>query len=186
MNLINTDLDLIWIIHPECGFCGVMIHFWISPKKRKIRFWIQKSGFGFPPPPPPQKNAPLIVRFLGKSKSGFLNPKTDHESIKSTLRVDSSVFGKGFEKSIFDKRFSVQKWYTTVTIRDVLTDYPVRVILNIFVISRIIKVEVRVISQSRRLRLITLTDTLIILDITKTESNNCFIIHWTKKEMSRQ
>ena len=46
---------------------------------------------------------------------------------------------------------------------------------EVFVISRIIKVEVRVIS--RRLRLITLTETLIILDITKTESNNCFIIH---------
>ena len=28
-----------------------------------------------------------------------------------------------------------------------------------------------------RLRLITLTETLIIPDITKTESNNCFIIH---------
>ena len=26
---------------------------------------------------------------------------------------------------------------------------------------------------------ITLTETLIILDILKTESNNCFIIHWT-------
>ena len=50
--------------------------------------------------------------------------------------------------------------------------------------ERIIKVEVRVISRSRRLRLITLTETLIILDITKTESNNCFIIHWTKKNLS--
>ena len=48
---------------------------------------------------------------------------------------------------------------------------------EVFVISRIIKVELRVISRSRRLRLITLTETLIILDITKTESNNCFIIH---------
>ena len=48
---------------------------------------------------------------------------------------------------------------------------------EVFVISRIIKVEVRVISRCRRLRLITLTETLIILDITKTESNNCFIIH---------
>ena len=48
---------------------------------------------------------------------------------------------------------------------------------EVFVISRIIKVEVSVISRSRRLRLITLTETLIILDITKTESNNCFIIH---------
>ena len=44
-------------------------------------------------------------------------------------------------------------------------------------ISGISKVEVSVISRSRRLRLITLTETLIIPDITKTESNNCFIIH---------
>ena len=43
--------------------------------------------------------------------------------------------------------------------------------------SGIIKVEVSVISRSRRLRLITLTETLIIPGITKTESNNCFIIH---------
>ena len=49
-----------------------------------------------------------------------------------------------------------------------------------FVISGIIKVEVSVMSRSRRLRLITLTETLIILDITKTESNNCFIIHCFK------
>ena len=46
---------------------------------------------------------------------------------------------------------------------------------EVFVISS--KVDVRVISRRRRLRLITLTETLIILDITKTESNNCFIIH---------
>jgi len=46
----------------------------------------------------------------------------------------------------------------------------------VFVISRIVKVEVGVISGSQKLRLITLTKTLIILDITKTESNNCFII----------
>ena len=42
---------------------------------------------------------------------------------------------------------------------------------EVFVISRIIEVEVGVISRSRRLRLITLSETLIILDITKTESN---------------
>ena len=48
---------------------------------------------------------------------------------------------------------------------------------SVFVISRIIRVSVRVISLSLRLRLITLTETLIILDITKTETNNCFIIH---------
>jgi len=55
---------------------------------------------------------------------------------------------------------------------------------EIFVISRIIKVQVGVISQSQRLRLINLTKTLIILDITKTESNNCFIIHWMEKNGS--
>ena len=49
---------------------------------------------------------------------------------------------------------------------------------EVFVISRIIEVEVGVFSGSQRLRLITLTKTSIILDITKTESNNnCFIIH---------
>ena len=47
---------------------------------------------------------------------------------------------------------------------------------SVFVISRIIKVSVRVISLSLRLRLITLTSTLIILDITKTSSNNCLVI----------
>ena len=49
---------------------------------------------------------------------------------------------------------------------------------EVFVISGIIKVEVSVIS--RRLRLITLTETLIISDITKNESNNRFIIHCFK------
>ena len=48
---------------------------------------------------------------------------------------------------------------------------------EVSVIFRIIEVEVGVISRSRRLRLITPTETSIILDITKTESNNCFIIH---------
>ena len=52
---------------------------------------------------------------------------------------------------------------------------------EVFVISRIIEVEVGVISRSRRLRLITLTETSIILNIRKTESNNCFIILWTEK-----
>jgi len=55
---------------------------------------------------------------------------------------------------------------------------------EVFVISRIIKVEVGVISRSRRLRLTILTETLIILDTTKTKSNNCFVIHWTKQKNS--
>ena len=49
----------------------------------------------------------------------------------------------------------------------------------VFVISGIIKVEVKenVISRAKRPELITLTETLIIPDITKTETNTCFIIH---------
>ena len=46
---------------------------------------------------------------------------------------------------------------------------------SVFVISRIIKVSVRVISLSLRFRLITPTSTLIILDIKKTSSNNCLV-----------
>ena len=53
-------------------------------------------------------------------------------------------------------------------------------------ISGIIKVEVSVISRSRRLRLITLTETLIILDITNTESNNCFIIHCFEENSNKR
>ena len=44
---------------------------------------------------------------------------------------------------------------------------------SVFVISRIIKVEVRVINWSRRQRLISLTEILIIVDSTKTSSKNC-------------
>ena len=47
---------------------------------------------------------------------------------------------------------------------------------SVFAISRIIKVSVRVISLSLQLQLITLTSTLIILDITKTSSNNCLLL----------
>ena len=49
---------------------------------------------------------------------------------------------------------------------------------SVFVISGIIKVSVSVISLSLQLRLITLTSTLIIPDITKTSSNNCLKTTW--------
>ena len=44
------------------------------------------------------------------------------------------------------------------------------------VISRLIKVKVEDISLGLQLWLVTLAETLIILDITKTSSNNCLII----------
>ena len=43
---------------------------------------------------------------------------------------------------------------------------------EVFLIFRIIKVEARVMSRSQRLRLMTLTKTLIILDNTETEAND--------------
>ena len=56
MNLKNPDLDVIRSILLECGYFRFMIRFWISPKKRKIRFWIQESVSGFS-----QKNAPSVI-----------------------------------------------------------------------------------------------------------------------------
>ena len=49
-------------------------------------------------------------------------------------------------------------------------------------IPGIIKLEVSVISWAEGQSVITLTKTLIIEDITKTESNNCFIIIHCFKE----
>ena len=57
---------------------------------------------------------------------------------------------------------------------------------EVFVISGIIKVEVSVISRSRRLRLITRTQTLIFPDIKKTSVNNCFIIHCFKESNDKR
>ena len=57
-------------------------------------------------------------------------------------------------------------------------DPPLQLLDEVFVIPGIIKVEVSVISRSRRLRMITLTEILIISYITKTESNNCLTIHY--------
>lgn len=59
--------------------------------------------------------------------------------------------------------------------------YNKKLLDEVFAISRIGKVKIGVISQ--RLRLIILAETLIILDINKTESNNGFIFQWMKKKM---
>ena len=51
-------------------------------------------------------------------------------------------------------------------------------------ISGIIKVEVSVISRSRRLRLITLTETLIIKDVSETEPNIIVVLYIVLKEIT--
>ena len=38
VNLKKQDLDLIWRIHPECGFYGFMIRFWFPPQKTQNPF----------------------------------------------------------------------------------------------------------------------------------------------------
>jgi len=60
--------------------------------------------------------------------------------------------------------------------RFILTHNNKQLLDEVFVISGMVGVGVGVISRSR-LRLMTLASTLIVPDITKTESNNCFIIH---------
>ena len=50
--------------------------------------------------------------------------------------------------------------------------------MRVFLLYGIIKIEVSITSRSRSVWLIS----LIISDITKTESNNCFIMHWMKKK----
>ena len=85
----------------------------------------------------------------------------------TSLAARKCVTGLGFSC------FSTSLRSTHCWSRDQQTDYK-QLLDEVFVISGKIKVEVSVIS--RRLRLITLTETLIIPDITKTESNNCFII----------
>ena len=64
------------------------------------------------------------------------------------------------------------------------SNYYKQLLDEVSVISRIIKVEVGVISRSRRLRLITLTETSIILDVTKTESNNIFFLLYIERILS--
>ena len=61
--------------------------------------------------------------------------------------------------------------YVHVVLNDVIFK---QLLDEVFWISRIIKFEVRVFSR--------ITETLIILDTTKTESSNCFIIRWTKEK----
>ena len=50
---------------------------------------------------------------------------------------------------------------------------------EVFVICRIINVEARVIRRAEG-------ETLIILHIAKTESNNCFIIHFKRKNLKNE
>lgn len=82
---------------------------------------------------------------------------------------------EGFDSSLGTQIFFLfHAWDETTEFFKLLLD-------EVFAISRIIKVEVGVISRSLQRRLITLTEILIIMDITETDFNNFFYIHWAKK-----
>ena len=76
VNLKNPDLDLIQRIHPECGFYGFMMCFWICPPKRRIRFWIRIWIF------PKKKTHPKFCR---------LTAVREREKILETPRVSHFV-----------------------------------------------------------------------------------------------
>ena len=95
--------DAIWdpglkILHLRCSRYFQKGAFpWENPKTDS---WIQKR----------------ILRFFGEIQKQIMKPKYLHSRrilwIKSKsgfLRFTTSAFGQGFEKSIFDKGFSIQK-----------------------------------------------------------------------------
>ena len=63
-------------------------------------------------------------------------------------------------------------------------NYSKQLLDEVFVISAIIKIEVSVISRSRRLRLITLTETLITKDVSETEPNIIVVLYIVLKEIT--
>ena len=87
----------------------------------------------------------------------WTGPKGNHVKFARFVLLGVSEEAKKFSASIFSVQCIIKQ----------LLD-------SVFVISRKIEVSVRVISLSLRIRLITTTSTSIILDITKTSSNNCF------------
>ena len=95
-----------------------------------------------------------------------------HPALKYTWEISDTSL------AFLDIKVSVEGNGLCTSVHYKSTDFK-QLLDEVFVISGIIKVdriEVSVISRSRRLRLITLTETLIIPDITKPESNiiHCF------------
>ena len=65
-------------------------------------------------------------------------------------------------------------WWERDVVSNLLIKNNKKLLDEVFLIFRIIKVEARFMSRSQRLRLMTLTETLIVLDITETEANDGF------------
>ena len=124
-----------------------------------------------------------IIEFLGSTRDRIFSMGNTGFFLKLTFQVSAvtiwwchPIWAKlSLETTSWAWHFG-RSLTGSLTMNNLLLD-------EVCVISRIIKVEVGVISRSQRLRL-TFTETLIILDITKIESNNCFAIHWAKRNES--
>ena len=96
------------------------------------------------------------------------NVKVTDSEVRMASRFASST-QQQIEKLLEDKDSVIISFFLFLS----LTQCIIKQLLDsVFVIFGIIKVEVSVISRIR-LRLITLTSTLIIPDYTKSSSNNC-------------
>ena len=102
-----------------------------------------------------------------KTRQGFW--RTNWRMVPHPPLFSTSTFIEGTQSWYFQLFWP----YTILTLNWRKPENNKQLLDEVFVISRII-------NWGKGYQ-ITLTETLIILDITKTESNNCFIIHWTKK-----
>ena len=111
----------------------------------------------------------------GHPKNSWRQGHTKHKKVAKELFAD---YVKEKKLRNLRKRKSWHKlwkhtFYVEARKKEIFQCIIKQLLDSVFVISRIIKVSVRVISLSLRLRPITPTSTLIILDITKSSSNNC-------------
>ena len=114
----------------------------------------------------------------------FRNSKTcRHSEIKQTRPSRKKDFsGEAFAKQNTEASLALLSCNSPRAPTKWSAIFAFGVLDDIFVISRIIKVEVTVICRSRRLRVITLTKTLITLNITKTKSNIRLLYYtWNEK-----
>ena len=112
----------------------------------------------------------------------LLKDSSIEQSCEKSLSVADQVSKLWRLDTFLSNNLVVKKDPLKATHKQLKNENTKQLLDKVFVISGIIKVEVNVISRSRSLRLITLSETLIIPDIAKTESNNCFILYIVLKK----
>ena len=101
----------------------------------------------------------------------------DSQNTKRSAKVAKELFADYVKKKkLSPEKARVSTYFEIILSRsekEIIRSFKQLFIDSVFVIYRIFEVSARVINLSLWLRLITPTSTLIILDITKTSSNNC-------------